>query len=313
MLVLNFIILTFFGLISLFLNVFLLIVFIKGFNSLRKLPYFSFSLQILISALLSITVKFAYVIPHAASPEIKLSENYIALMALIETVAYHGELFFIFALAFHRLMYFVYVRLASSVYFTIVEVVFIWIMVFTFVACQCYFECFDTSLSPNSIENGIWQGVHFYSMCETDTVPKQIFKTITAIVNDYLPAFTFILYALILLKIRYDVNHFFKTFELKLLTEVQNQRNDFIILLQGITIYACFFIKFRILNTIGYGYDETSLNSMLRLLIFCSIYGRTMTQPIFLLFFNQNIRTIAKEIVSSKFRKNQISALTYKT
>lgn len=79
-------------------------------------------------------------------------------MALIETVAYHGELFFIFALAFHRLMFFVYVKLASSVYFTIVEVIFIWIMVFTFVACQCYFECFDTSLSPNSIENGIWQG-----------------------------------------------------------------------------------------------------------------------------------------------------------
>ena len=90
-------------------------------------------------------------------------------MALIESVAYHGELFFIFALAFHRLMVFVYPTLASNIYFTLTEVILIWISVFVFVACQCYFECFDTSLSPNSIENGIWDGKIPYQFHDSES------------------------------------------------------------------------------------------------------------------------------------------------
>lgn len=79
-------------------------------------------------------------------------------MALLETLVYHGELFFILALAIHRLMVFFSFKWALNYEFCFFQVFFSWCCVIMFCIGEFVFECFDTSISPNSIENGVWDG-----------------------------------------------------------------------------------------------------------------------------------------------------------
>uniref|UniRef100_A0AC35FTW8 7TM GPCR serpentine receptor class x (Srx) domain-containing protein n=1 Tax=Panagrolaimus sp. PS1159 TaxID=55785 RepID=A0AC35FTW8_9BILA len=77
MIVYAFVVLTVLGIISTILNSFLLVVFIKGFANLKKLPYIIFCWQILICNLTGLFVKFAYVIPNSAWDNDKVSHFHL--------------------------------------------------------------------------------------------------------------------------------------------------------------------------------------------------------------------------------------------
>lgn len=84
----------------------------------------------------------------------------MVILALAETISYHGELFFILALSVYRVLIFVFGRQMDT-YAIIIHVIFVWFNTSGFIFFQCHFQCFDTTISPNVVQNDAWDGKRF--------------------------------------------------------------------------------------------------------------------------------------------------------
>ena len=77
--------------------------------------------------------------------------NYIGVMAILENIAYHGELFFTVALSMHRLTIFIALKchqFLNKPIFLGIHICFIWFMVLSFVTAQVLIKCTDISVGP---------------------------------------------------------------------------------------------------------------------------------------------------------------------
>lgn len=92
-----------------------------------------------------------------------IPEKYMVLIALAETISYHGELCFILALSVYRVIIFVFSRQMDT-YIIVFHVIFVWFNISGFIFFQFYYQCFDTTISPNVIENGEWDGEYFFGV-----------------------------------------------------------------------------------------------------------------------------------------------------